>query len=207
MKKETLHPEFFKFDKERIIEVKPVMPTFTGVRTFKQTLGTLTPMMTIPMFTMHKEGSRKRKQMEKAYWEEKLKKYKEIKKIYNRDVFLGAVFCAADKVIRINHTPMDNERELKRSCKITKIVIDDKEGIGYVCYKASDESIELVNKENEFNKREFYKEKKKSGSKFNYMPQPLKPIASGKFGLIAFLSALHKNSYLKIIKNPNKPKK
>lgn len=205
MKKETLHPEFFTFDDKRIIELKPVMPMFVG-RTFKQTLGTLTPMMTIPMYTMYKEGSRKRKQMEKQYHEERLKKYKEVKKIYNCDVFLGAVFCATDKVVRM-HTPTDDERYLKRSCKITKIVIDDKEGIGYVCYKASDESIELINKENELAKRNFYKEKNKRSAKYHFAPQPLKPIASGKFGLIAFLSALHKNSYLKIIKNPNKPKK
>jgi len=202
MKKETLHPEFFKFDDKRIIEVKPVMPMFVG-RKFKQTLGSLTPMMTIPMYTMYKEGSRKRKQMEKAYLEEKLKKYKEIKRIYNNEVFLGAVFCAADRITRINHKTIYDEA-LKRSCKITKIVIDDEKGIGYVCYKASDESIELINKENELAKQNFYKQKKKR-SGYNFIPQPMKPIASGKFGLITFLSALHKsNPYLKIIKNPNK---
>ncbi len=206
MKKETLHPEFFKFDDKRIIEVKPVFPTVVGQRSLKQTLGSLNCIATIPTYTLYKEGSRKRKQLEKLYNEEKIKKYKEIKKIYNRDVFVDAVFCATERVTRINHKPIDDDEAFKRSCKITKIVIDDEKGIGYVCYKASDESIELVNKENEWAKRDFYKQKnKRSGYKF--IPQPLKPIASGKFGLITFLSALHKNSYLKIIKNPNKPKK
>ena len=200
MKKETLHPEFFTFDGQRIIETKPVMPMFTGTRKFKQTLGCLTPMMTIPVYTMKKEGSRKRKKMEKEYLDEKLKKYNEIKNIYDENVFLGAVFCGVNGVKRM-HKPID-ENEFKRSCKITKIFIDDKNGIGYVCYKASDESIQLVNRENEFVKRNFYKNKnKRSGT---HLPMPLKPISSGKFGLITFLSALHEsNSYLKIIKNPN----
>lgn len=205
MKKETLHPDFFTFDDKRIIEIKPVMPTLTGTRKLKQTLGSLTPIMTIPTYTMYKEGSRKRKQLEKLYKDEKLKKYDEIKKIYDDNVYLGAVFCAADRVQRMNHKNL-NDEALKRSCKITKIVIDDKEGIGYVCYKASDESIELINKENEWAKRNFYKDKKNKRSGYQFIPQPLKPIASGKFGLITFLSALNENSYLKIIKNPNKSK-
>lgn len=187
MKKETLHPDFFTFDDKRIIEIKPVMPMLIGTRKFKQTLGSLTPMMTIPMYTMYKEGSRKRKQMEKKYNEERLQKYNEVKKIYDKNVFIGAVFCSLNGIKRM-HTPIDNS-EHKRSCKITKIVIDDKKGIGYVCYKASDEHIKWVNEQNKINKRDI----------------PMKPIASGKFGLITFLSALHKsNSYLKIINNPNK---
>lgn len=201
MKKETLHPDFFTLDDRRIIEIKPVMPMVTGKRSLKQTLGSLTPMMTIPTYTLYKEGSRKRKQLEKAYSEEKLKKYNEIKKIYDDNVYLGAVFCATNGVIRM-HTPIDNS-EHKRSCKITKIFIDDKNGVGYVCYKASDEHIEWVNKQNEIQKAVFYKNKKKRSGMS--LPTPLKPIASGKFGLITFISALHEsNSYLKIIKNPNK---
>lgn len=185
MKKETLHPEFFTFDDKRIIEIKPVMPTFTGTRKFKQTLGSLTPIMTIPMYTMYKEGSRKRKQMEKKYRDECLKKYNEVKKLYNENVFVGAVFCAAK-----NGTISNGNI----SCKITKIFIDDKEGVGYVCYKASDEHIEFVNKEN----------KKRKNHDVD-----LKPVASGKFGLITFISALHKSNTfnLKIIKNPNKIQK
>lgn len=180
MKKETLHPEFFTFDDKRIIEIKPVMPMFTGTRKFKQTLGSLTPIMTIPMYTMHKEGSRKRKQMEKKYRDECLKRYNDVKKLYDENVFVGAVFCAAK-----NGTVSNSNI----SCKITKIFINDKDGIGYVCYKASDEHIEWVNKENKKRKKEF------SG-------MDLKPIASGKFGLITFISALHKSNEfnLKIIK-------
>jgi len=204
MKQETLHPEFFTLDGKRIIELKYATPIYIGVRTFKQTLGSITPMATIPMYSFAKEGSRKRKQMEKAYNEQRLIKYNEVKKLYDENIFLGIVFCSLNGAKRM-HTPLNND-ELKRSCKITKIFIDDKEGVGYVCYKASDESIELVNKENE-SQLEFYKKEKKKNKKFQFIHRPLKPIASGKFSLINFISAIYQsNPYLKIINNPNKPK-
>jgi len=54
---------------------------------------------------------------------------------------------------------------------------------------------------------EFYKKEKKKNKKFQFIHRPLKPIASGKFSLITFISAIYQsNPYLKIINNPNKPK-
>ncbi len=77
MKPETLHPEFFSFKPDRIVELTAVQPTHKGG------LASLTPMMTIPMYTFQKEGSRKRKQMEKQYTIEKKQKYDEVKNIYD----------------------------------------------------------------------------------------------------------------------------
>lgn len=57
------------------------------------------------------------------------------------------------------------------SVKITKIVI--KENEAYVCYNASEEHIKWTNEQNIKIKME------------------LKPIKAGRFGLVAFLSAIH----------------
>ena len=204
MKEETLHPEFFKFDDKRVIELSPVYIAASG-RKFKQTLVTPNLIASIPMYSFEQEGSRKRKKMEKEWLEEKLKRYNKIKKVYDENIFVGAVFCGVNKCMI--KKPI-NDEQFKRSCKITKIVINDKEGIGYVCYKASDESIELINKENALRRKEFEKKNKKNKNDSNFELIDFKPIANGKFSLITFLSALNTlTPYLQIINNPNKIKK
>ncbi len=69
------------------------------------------------------------------------------------------------------------------SAKITKISISEKEA--YVCYKASDEHVKQVAAEN-----------KKYNTKY-------KTIASGRFSLSSFLSAIQ-NGTVNIISTPNK---
>ncbi len=147
---------------------QPTFPSlFPGVKPVwgqGNNLLSLPMLASIPLYTLEKKG-RKRNKMEKAYWEQKNKEYNEIKKIYDLNVRVGTVWCG----------------NTGASAKITKIVITEEKA--YICYKASDQHIEDVEKEN--NKRKY----------------KLKPIASGRMGLNGFLSAI-KNKTIRIISVP-----
>jgi hypothetical protein len=173
MNPERFHPKFPEFF--------PVhrRPVWGGPDNKLISLGLIA---SIPTYTLYKEGSRKRKQLEKLYWEEREKDYNALKKIYDQNVYIGTVFTGDNKA--------NNYNTYEVSCKITKIYIDSEKA--YVCYKASDQHVSDVEKENK--KRIRRKE------------TPLKPIKPGKFGLIDFLNAIE-NKTIFIIKVPPKKNK
>ena len=145
MKKEKFHPEFPSF----FDGVYPVLPSIHN------RLKLIIPMAEIPLYIFEKEGSKEREDMEMKYWKGKDKKYQEVKNIYEKYCFVGTVFYGSRNTI---------------SAKITKIFISDK--IAYVCYKASNEHIAQVERDNKANGTEY------------------KPLKSGKYSLISFLSAI-----------------
>jgi hypothetical protein len=162
MKQETFHPNF----PSSCDGLRHVFPNIHNK------IQSLQPLATIPMYTFEKEGSEKRKKMEKEYLDQKQKEYQEIKAIYEKFCFVGAIF--------------KGNAYSSVSGKITKIFISDQ--VGYVCYKASDEHIAQVIRDNKENGTEN------------------KPLKSGKFSLIDFLSAIS-NGLLNIIYVPENSKK
>ncbi len=119
MKPETFQPTF--------------PPLFTGLKPVwgqGNNLCLLNLLASIPLFTLEKEGSRKRKKMEKAYWEGKDKEYKELKKIYKSNCRVGTVWAG----------------NTSASAKITKIVINEDKA--YICFKASDQHIQDIEEQN-----------------------------------------------------------
>jgi hypothetical protein len=86
-------------------------------------------LASIPIYSLYKEGTRKRKKAEKEYWEARKKEYNEAKELYDKNLFVGTIFYGSFK----DHI-----------AKITKINIEK----GWICWKASDAWEAKIKKDN-----------------------------------------------------------
>lgn len=120
----------------------------------------------IPNYSLIEEGP-EHDESEKLYYAQKLKEYNQAKDLYEKNCHIGTVWAG--------NTEM--------SARITKIFISETKA--YICWKASNQAIELCRAKN---------------LEHNFTP-PLKPPGPGRMGILPFLSMIQ-NGGIRIISIP-----